>query len=60
MGGVELGKDLLEGCIFHTIPEIIIRNVKTGLKIVNIIVKSLADLREEDLTENLIMTVKSA
>lgn len=54
---VEPGLDMFEGCILHMVPEVIIRNVKTGLKIISIILKALVDTREEELTENLIMTV---
>lgn len=55
---IEFKRDILEGGILHTVPEIIIRNVKTGLKLLNIISKQLADDREEEETENLILTLK--
>lgn len=55
--GVEYSKDSLEGGILDITPQIIIRNVKTGLKLLNIILKQVLDRRENEFTQNLILTV---
>jgi hypothetical protein len=38
-------KDYLEGGILHAIPEIIITNVKTGIKLLNIAMKYITEQR---------------
>ena len=56
--GTVVEEDYLEGCVLLNIPEVIIRNVKTGLKLINIIIKMVKESREEMYTENMIFTVR--